>query len=168
METKNIIQQGTVAKYAIQIDREGFSEATDDFAVRLSWGMRGRSMTISKEQMQPVKDGRWLFTFDTTGMIGRITAATMLQVPDTDMAGGSMQEVDRQVIALVTESPCPRYMTCPRCDTPEHGITFERILEPGMAEKYRYLCDAKGRRLLTADNEYILVLAEQRNNDITI
>ncbi len=163
METKDILQQGTIAKYALQIDRDGFSEVTDDFAVRLSWGMQGQSVTITKADMQPIKDGRWLLTFDTTPMLGPVTAATMLQVPDTDMEGGTMQEVDRQYIAVVTASPCPRYMTCPKCDPPAHGVTFERILDPGIVERYRYLCDSKGRRLTTADNQYLLVMNEYNN-----
>lgn len=162
METKNIIQQGTCAKYAIAIEREGFDAATDDFAVRLSWGMMGRSMTITKRQMHPIKDGRWLLTFDTDGMVGAVTAATLLHVPDTDGEDGTLAEVDRQYIAFVVTTPCPRLMTCPKCGEAVNGIIFERISEPGMAEKYRYLRDAKGRRLITADNQYLLVLAEDR------
>lgn len=162
MDNKNIIQQGTQAKYALTISREGFNEATDQFAVRLSWGMMGRSMTVTKDEMQPIKDGRWMLTFKTDGMVGAVTAATMLSVPDTDLPGGTMQEVDRQHIGFVVTSPCPRLMMCPKCcDQTEHGVRFERITEPGMAAKYLYLRDARGRRLVTADNQYLLVLAER-------
>lgn len=157
MEAKNIIQQGTTAKYAVSISREGFDSDTDDFAVRLSWGLMGKSVTIAKSDMTPVKDGRWLLDFTTDQMVGAVTAATMISVSDPDIKGGTMQEADRQVIAFVVTTPNPRLLMCPDGED-GHCVTFERITEPDLSEEYQYLRDSKGRRLVTADNQYLLVL----------
>lgn len=165
METKNIIQQGTTAKYAVSIRRESFDSDTDDFAVRLAWGLMGKSMTITKADMTPVKDGRWLLDFKTDDMVGAVTAATMISVSDPDIEGGTMQEVDRQVIAFVVTTPNPRLLMCPG-DDGEHCVTFERVTEPDLGEKYQYLRDVKGRRLVTADNHYLLVLTEREEDNI--
>lgn len=157
MNVNDIIQQGTMAKYAVSISYDGFDADTDDFAVTLLWGMRGSKLTISKSDMRDIKDGRWLMAFDTTEMTGPVTAIMMAQIPDSDISGDLLQEVDRQVISFVVSTPNPRLLTCP-AESTEQAVTYERITEPGVADNYRYLRDSNQNRIRTANGDFILVV----------
>lgn len=157
MDCKNIIMQGEEAKYAMRIDAQGFNMETDDFNVKLSWGMMGRSLVIEKSQMTFSIDGYYYFVFDTSEMTGRVVAKCTYGVPDIDCPDGIRTEVDEQLLCFVASTPLPRFacVPAPGC---EHKVTYERSDQSDVASDYQYLSTVEGDRLITADTEYILVL----------
>lgn len=162
MDCKNIIMQGEEAKYAMRIDAQGFNMETDDFNVKLSWGMMGRSLVIEKSQMTFSIDGYYYFVFDTSEMTGRVVAKCTYGVPDIDCPDGIRTEVDEQLLCFVASTPLPRFacVPAPGC---EHKVTYERSDQSDVASDYQYLSTVEGDRLITADTEYILVLKSLTN-----
>lgn len=162
MDCKNIIMQGEEAKYAMRIDAQGFNMETDDFNVKLSWGMMGRSLVIEKSQMTFSIDGYYYFVFDTSEMTGRVVAKCTYGVPDIDCPDGIRTEVDEQLLCFVASTPLPKFacVPAPGC---EHKVTYERSDQSDVASDYQYLSTVEGDRLITADTEYILVLKSLTN-----
>jgi hypothetical protein len=75
MTTKNIIQKGDIAKYQIKIQRDDFDVERDDFSVTLRWGIASPdSMKIEKTDMYHDEDWNVYFMFETSGMLGKVTA----------------------------------------------------------------------------------------------
>ena len=66
----NVLEAGMEAKYFIDIQQEGFSMADDDFTVELRWGMRPKSLMITKQDMIADTSGKYFFEFDTKKMVG--------------------------------------------------------------------------------------------------
>lgn len=158
MNTKNIIQQGTTAKYLMAFDAEGFDPATMDFRLELSWGYRQTTKVIQKSDMIEATGG-YLFELDTTEIIGKVKARCVMIYPDTDVAGSERPDVDDQWLCFVTSNPCPNIVCCPKCDG-KHPVSYERIDESDIGEKYVRLVDLYDRPLLTSDNEYLYALRE--------
>ena len=154
MDKTRIIQQGEVAKFQVQI--KNFDMEANDFRVELIYGMRQQVVTIDKSQMLE-NGGTYYFTIDTANMVGRVTARCVWFVPDGDLSGGLREKDDEQYLCFVVTTPCPQFLTCPAC-TEEHPVTYIRIEQSDIAEKYRRLADCYDRPLLTVDNEYIFVL----------
>ena len=153
----NMIIQGTEAKYFIDIQQEGFSMEEDDFTVELRWGMRPKSMVITKQDMITDTSGKYFFEFSTKDMVGKVTAICKYYVPDVDDPDGVREEVDEQVIAFIATTPCPRFLACPKtCG--EHKVTYERTDDSGIASKYQRLCTALGQPIVSADDLYFYVL----------
>ena len=158
MDTKKIIQQGEEAKVMITITRTGFVMNDDDFKVKLMWGLMGQSMTITKDQMFSNDRDEWFFIFDTSPMIGPVTAECTYYVPDGDYPDGLRTVVDRQYLCFVVSSPLPKFICCP-ATTPTTGtVSYEFTNESDVAELYAYLLDSQGRNLVTAENERLMVL----------
>lgn len=158
MNEKKIVQQGGEQKCHITISRAGFSMNSDDFDVKLSWGLAGQSLTITKEQMFSNDRDEWFFIFDTTSMFGAITAECTYYVPDGDYPDGLRTVVDRQYLCFVVTSPLPKFICCP-ATSPETGtVTYEFTDDSDVAELYAYLTDSHGRNLITAENERLMVL----------
>lgn len=157
MNTKNIIQQGTKAKYLLTVLAKDFDTATMDFTLTLRWNYRGKTKVIHKADMVEASGG-FLFELDTTGIIGKVAASCKLIWPDTDVSGGERPDVDDQWLCVVVDNPCPSFISCPKCDTAEHAVKYERKDESDIGEKYERLVDVYDRPLLTSDDEYIYVL----------
>lgn len=114
MTTKNIIQRGDIAKYQITIRRDDFDMQNDDFTVTLKWGIASpASMKIVKADMFHDEDWNVYFLFDTSLMLGRVTAECEYIVPDTDAEGGSRKSIDRQVLCLVADNATAKLPKCP-------------------------------------------------------
>jgi hypothetical protein len=152
------MKQGEEAKYAMRIDAQGFSMENDEFNVVLSWGMRGESITIEKSDMIFSIDGYYYFIFDTTDMIGKVTAKCTYHVPDFDCPDGLRTEVDTQFLCLIVTDPLPRIACVPAPSQCEHKVTYERTDQSDVASDYQYLASVEGDRFITIDTEYILVL----------
>lgn len=156
MDKTRILQQGEEAKFQIEIT--DFDMEANDFQVTLTWGYRRTTMVITKSQMVHATDGKWYFTFDTDGMVGRVSIKCLWQVPDTDYADGYRQEADEQYLCFVAAVPCPQFISCPQCGANDHPVTYTRTETSSIADDYAYLLTSEGDRLITSDNEYILVL----------
>jgi hypothetical protein len=165
MDCKNIMKRGEEAKYAMRIDAQGFSMESDDFEVELSWGMRDRKLLIPKSEMIFSIDGYYYFIFDTSEMIGKVTAKCTYYVPDFDCPDGLRTEVDTQFLCLIVTDPLPRTACVPAPSQCEHKVTYERTDQSDVASDYQYLASTEGDRFITIDTEYILVLKSAEDNN---
>ncbi len=159
MDSTMIIQQGELAKYKITFTRADFDPEQRDFYIELHYGMMGEMFKIEKSNFEKISDMLWLFSFDTSKMVGKVVARLVLSLNDGDVSDNSRQEVDEQVIAFVVTTPCPRFLTCPAC-TGTHDVTYERTEDSGILTNYNQLKDVYGRALVTSDNKYIFVLRQ--------
>ena len=132
MDKDKIIQQGTVAKWEIDITRPDFRMDEDGFAVTLSWGFTGHNLTIGKDDMV-IEDGKTTFTLDTTGIIGQINATCAYYIHHDEI--DSRVVIDRQVIGFVVTGPCPKFQDCV-CEAPDGYVTYKPIRQEGYTILY--------------------------------
>ena len=125
MTTKNIIQKGDIAKYQIKIQRDDFDVERDDFSVTLRWGIASPdSMKIEKTDMYHDEEWNVYFMFETSGMLGKVTAECEYKVPDSDAQGGYRTSVDRQILCLVADNATAKLPKCPVLG--ERYVTYTR------------------------------------------
>ena len=163
MDKTRIIQQGEEAKFRIEI--ENFDIESGTLQVELIHGYRRQKITITKEQIFQGSDGNWYFTFSTEGITGRVTAVCTWRVPDTDCDDGYREEVDEQYLCFVVSTPCPQFVSCPNCDATEQRVTYTRTEQSSIADDYAYLGCADYDRIISVDDEIMLVLKEIENNN---
>ena len=162
MDKKNIIIQGTKAKYLLEIKAKEFDVTTMDFALTLSWGYRNHKKQIAKADMIEASGG-YLFEIDTTEIVGKVEARCTLVWPDTDVSGAERPDVDVRWLCVVVPDPCPNYMCCPKCEPDDEVVKYTRMDESDVGEKYERLVDCYDRPLLTSDGEYIYALRTAEN-----
>jgi hypothetical protein len=160
MDAKFLIQQGERAKYIVESNRADFDFEENDYFLEICFGMMGQKLTIPKSELIESADDGFIMSFDTSDMVGRIQARMVLNVPDIDIPDSERKEVDRQFIAFVVTTPCPRFMMCPACDGEGHDVKYERTEESDIASKYLRLCDCDGHPLATDDDLYLYVRAD--------
>lgn len=163
MDKTRILQQGEEAKFQIAI--KDFDMESNDFQVKLIYGYRRTTQLITKGQMVHAADGKWYFTFDTDGMVGRVTVECTWQVADTDFTDGYREERNEQYLCFIASTPCPQFISCPACSTSDLPVTYTRTEQSSIADLYAYLGCADYDRILTCDDEVILVLKEVENNN---
>ena len=165
MTEKDIIVAGEEAKYFIDINQEGFSMTDDDFEVELLYGMAGKSLKLTKQDMTADTSGKYFFSFPTAGMVGKVTARCTWQVPDTDESDSERTKVDEQILCFVVQTPCPKLIQCPKCISTGF-VTYERTEDSSIASMYQRLCTAAGQPIVSDDDLYFYVLtAAEENND---
>lgn len=173
MAELNIFQRGDKAKFIITSQNVNLNMETCDFYVELIYGMRGNKIVIQKSEMLYGTDGEYVMIFSTSKMIGKITARFVWYCIDTDVdPDNRRQEVDEQVIGFVVDTPCPQFISCPKCSSVGHDVRYELTDEPDIAAKYLRLCVTETvipehgdpypiyRPLVTRNDEYIYVLRE--------
>jgi len=121
----NVIPQGEQAVFIVKSNRMNFSFDDNDFRLEIIYGMEGHRVTILKKDFEEV-DGQWRFSFDTSGMIGHLTARLTMYMVDVDCPDDVRPEVDEQMIGFVAVTPCTRLHQCPRC-IGQHDVTYEYI-----------------------------------------
>lgn len=156
MDATKILQQGEEAKFLIDIEHEGFDIGEDNFDVTLTWGLAGQSLTIPKSEMVVGDQDTYLFTFDSSDMLGRVTAECSYYIPDDNYSDGYRTEVDRQILCIITPVASPKYVFCP-VDDSEHDVTYTRVTTASVAVTYTQLCTRYNEPLVTADDQYIYV-----------
>ena len=166
----NVFVAGEEAKYFVLIEQEGFDMQENDFTIELLWGLLGRSMTLTKQDMTLDSSGQYFFEFDTTDMIGKVVARCRYYVPDVDDPDGVREKVDEQMLCFVASAPCPKFMICPAsCAGGDHNVTYTRTDDSGIASKYQRLCTTLGQPIVTDDDLYLYVLtgaqSESDEND---
>lgn len=157
MDKTRILQQGEEAKFKIEIN--DFSMDDNEFSVKLICGYRRKVMTIEKNQMFQGPDGKYYFIFDTSEMSNRITALCTWRVPDSDCDDGFREETNEQYLCFVATTPCPQFLSCPDCGS-NQPVTYTRTEESSIADLYAYLETIEGDKLISCDNEILLVLKE--------
>lgn len=107
-----VIQRGDEARIPITIECEGYTQATDDFYIILSWGLLGEKRTFQKSDML-LEGGQYYLSFDTEDMLGTIVSECHFFIP---VAGSDpREEVDRQPICVIrTSMP----------DLEDHSVTY--------------------------------------------
>ena len=102
-----------------------FSFEDNDFVLEIIYGMAGQRVTILKKDLEKV-EGKWQFSFDTSNIIGQLTARMTLYMADVDCPDDIRPEVDEQLIGFVATTPCTRLHQCPKC-CGQHDVTYEYI-----------------------------------------
>lgn len=132
MDVRNIIQQGDVGKYYVDIKGEGVNQDAYDFSITLSWGLLGSTLQIPKSEMLKASNGRWFFMFDSSDMTGVVTAKCEYQVLDNDFSDdygsqtdGFRSEVSIDYLCFVVTTPNIR-----NCKLPNVLTNSSVIYEP--------------------------------------
>ena len=157
MDKSRILQRGEEAKFFIEI--KDFDMDEYEFKVELVYGYRQTVTTIEKAQMKKSIHGRWFFVFDTDEMVGKVVARCVWRVFDDDCPDNYREEVDEQALCFVASTPYPMLALCP-APSEDRQVVYERTTESGVSELYKYLTDKDGRHIVTADDEYVLILKE--------
>lgn len=163
MDKTRILQQGEEAKFKVEI--KDFDMEAGEFSLTLRYGYRRQQINVPKSAMFMGSDGKWYFTFSTAGITGRVVAELVWQVPDSDMADNYREEHDEQYLCFVVSTPCPQFISCPNCDTTDQRVTYTRTEQSSIADLYAYLETAEGDKIISCDNEVILVLKEIETNN---
>lgn len=158
MDCNNIIQRGEEAKYQITITRQGFDMNTDDFQLLLSWGLLGKSLTITKDECFSNEDDEWFFIFSTDDMIGQVTVDCTFHVTDTDYADGYRTEADRQILCFVAPAPLPQLPCTPVAQCTDTTVVYQRTEDNSVYFPYSDLLDVQDNAILTAENMQVQVL----------
>ena len=158
MAELDIILRGELAKYIANSKRQDFDFSRNDFHLEIIYGLRENVMTIPKSAFLSSSEG-YVFSFDTTPMIGRVKARLVMQIPDTDVPDSTRLEVDEQYIAFVVETPCPKLFSCP-CSSGNHDITYKRTEQSDIADKYVRLLDCYERPLTSVEGYYLYALRD--------
>ena len=160
MDASRIIPQGELAKFKIDIKDKNFDIDFDDFTILLTYGMMGESLEIKKSDCIIAADGCY-FSFDTSKMIGKVTAICSYDVVDGDVSG-ERRRADIQMLCFVSPVPCPRFIACPACADEEHLVEYTRITESDATENYELLCDCDGNVFVTRYLMNIYVMAKKQ------
>jgi hypothetical protein len=137
-------------------NRQDFDFGVNDYHLEIIYGMMGAKITIEKTDFQKLDD-YWVFSFPTDNIVGKVLARLVMQI-------GDRQEVDEQYIGVVISTPCHQFFRCPKCESVGHDVTYERIEESDIGDKYAMLCDCNGVPIMTSDDEYICVIRTIINN----
>ena len=121
----NVIPQGEQAVFVVKSNRMNFSFDDNDFRLEIIYGMAGQRVTILKKDLEKV-EGKCRFSFDTSNMIGQLTARLTMYMDDPDCPDDERPEVDEQLIGFVATTPCTRLYQCQKCSG-EHDVTYEYI-----------------------------------------
>lgn len=163
MDSTRIIQQGEEAKFKIEI--ADFDIEDGLVTLELIYSYRRQKITIGKDKLFQGSDGKWYFAFNTADITGRVVARCTWRVVDTDCDDGYREEVDEQYLCFVVSTPCPQFISCPNCDTTGQRVTYTRTEQSSIADLYAYLETAEGDKIISCDNEVILVLKEVETNN---
>ena len=158
MDAKQVIQQGERAKYIVKSNRADFDFGVNDYHLEIIYGMMRKKITIQKSDFLYL-NGKWIFSFPTTDIVGPVKARLVMEIFDPDCPDGVREEVDEQYIAFVITNPCPQFFKCP-CTGGDHEIVYERTEESDIGNRYARLCDCDGQPFRTADDGYLYVLRE--------
>lgn len=173
MAELSIIQAGEKAKYIVTSQNLNFNMEECDFYVELLYGRMGKKLTLQKSDFLYGTGSEWVMMFDTTGMVGKVTARMVWQAHDTDSnPNNQRQEVDEQIIAFVVTTPNPQLICCPKTSSEGHDVRYERTEESDIAALYVRLRATEVvipdhgdpytiyRPLITRNDEYLYALRE--------
>jgi len=152
-----ILHQGTEAKCFVAIADVDMSEI--DFKVELLYCFGSKVLEIKKEQMSQTSQGKWLFVFNTDGMVGLVAARCVWILPDTDCPDGERTKVDEQPLCFVANTACTKLFACP-CKKADSKVSYEFTDDSGIASEYKRLCDCDGHPLATGDDYYLYVRSD--------
>ncbi len=152
-----IIRRGTEAKCYIDIKNVAMADV--DFTLELIYSYRRTTIRIPKSDMKQDTQGKWFFMFDTTDIIGVVTARCVWELKDTDCADGERTKADAQPLCFVADAACTRLFSCP-CAVTDSPVTYIFTDDSGIASEYLRLCDCDGHPLASDDDFYLYARAD--------
>ena len=156
MDKKWIVSRGDIAKFQIEITHADFDQQTDDFKVVLSWGMRKQTMTIGHGDIKHDEDGNFFIVYDSSKMVGLVKAACHYDVPDSDVEGGTREEINYQWLCFVTANPTAKF-----CGDFEPGgdghVVYTRVYASDVNTAFLNLRDSNKQNILDSDGEQLRV-----------
>jgi hypothetical protein len=156
MDKKWLVNRGDIAKFQIGITHADFDQQADDFKVVLSWGMVKQTMTIDHKDIIHDEDGNFFIVFDSSDMLGLVKAACCYYIPDSDVEGGTREEINYQWLCFVTDDPTP--MFC--CDFEAGGdghVVYTRVYAGDVNTAYLNLRDSEKKNLLDSNGKQLRV-----------
>jgi len=157
MDKDRIIQQGDTAKYQVIIRHEDFDQQTDPFHVAISWGIPEQVLTIDREDMLHDEDGNFFMLVPTAGLVGPMKAYCHYYVTDSDMGSGQREEIDIQMLAFVTDTPCPHIPCCGQCAEDDAHVTYKRVWRSDTRSVWMNVRTADKQPVMDADGKQIRV-----------
>lgn len=165
MDASRIITQGDTAKYQVEITHPDYDQQTDPFRVVLHCGIPDTPFTIDRSDMLHDEDGNFFMLVPTAGVVGKIKAECHYSVTDSDVEGGSREEVDIQWLGFVTDEPCPRFAG--RCDcglSEEHPhVAYTRIYRNDARSLYLNVRTSGKQPVVDANGKQIRVRKEEKD-----
>lgn len=157
MNKDRIIHQGDTAKYQVIIRHEDFDQQTDPFRVVVHGGIPDTPVTIDREDMLHDEDGNFFMLVQTAGLVGPLKAYCHYFVTDSDMGSGQREEIDIQMLAFVTDTPCPRIPCCGQCAEADGHVTYKRVYASDVNTAYLNLRDSNKENLLDRNGKQLRV-----------
>lgn len=157
MDKDRIIQQGDTAKFQVIIRHEDFDQQTDPFCVVLRWGIPEQTMAIDRYDMVTDEDGSFFMKVPTAGLVGPLKAYCHYFVTDSDMGSGQREEIDIQMLAFVTDDPCPHIPCCGQCGEADAHVTYRRVYASDVNTAYLNLRDSNKENLLDSNGKQLRV-----------
>lgn len=160
MDKDRIIQQGDTAKFQVIIHDEDFDQQTDPFRVVVHGGIPDTPITIDRADMLHDEDGNFFMLVPTAGLVGPLKAYCHYYVPDSDMGRGQREEIDIQMLAFVTDTPCVHLMCC-GCDAREHRVEYKPVYGSDYSTAYLVLRTSEQEVLRDSDGNAFRIRKEQ-------
>jgi hypothetical protein len=154
MAELKIIQGGTEAKCFIDIKNVAMEDI--NFKLELVYGYRRNVIEIAKDDMLQDTQGRWFFMFNTTGIIGVVTARCTWELSDTDCPDSERTKVNEQPLCFVAATAHTVLLTCPAAQE-NQPVVYTFTDESDISSEYVRLCDCDGHPLVTDDDLYLYV-----------
>jgi hypothetical protein len=163
MEVDRIIQQGDIAKFQVIIRHEDFDPQTDSFRVVVHGGIPDTPVTIDRADMLHDEDGNFFMLVPTAGLMGALKAYCHYYVTDSDMGSGQREEIDIQMLAFVTDDPCPHVPCCGQCAEADAHVTYKRVWRNDTRSLYLNVRTSDKQPVVDADGKQIRVRKEEKD-----
>lgn len=163
MDKDRIIQQGDTAKFQVIIRHEDFDQQTDPFRVVVHGGIPDTPVTIDRADMLHDEDGNFFMLVPTAGLVGPLKAYCHYYVTDSDMGSGQREEIDIQMLAFVTDTPCPHIPCCGQCAEDDAHVTYKRVWRSDTRSLYLNVRTADKQPVVDADGKQIRVRKEEKD-----
>ena len=99
--TKERVWLGTMLKFLVEIEAEGFDMDENSFEIKFIGG--SGSVVFTKSDLV-CEEGEWYVTLDTSLVgSGMVTAITKVDILDDACPGGIRHEIDSQQLCFVSE-----------------------------------------------------------------
>lgn len=164
MKDDIIIQKGDTAKYEVAITHDDFDQQTDPFFVVLHTNIPEQTITIDREDMLHDEDGHFYMRVPSGNMAGLVKAICHYTVTDSDIEGGTREEVDIQYIGFVTDSPCVHLDKHIPFGAPENNhVLYTRIYRNDAHTLYLNVRTVDKQPVVDAEGKQIRVRKEEKD-----
>ena len=165
MDKDRIIQQGDTAKYQVVISHPDYDQQRDPFRVIIHCGIPDAAIVIRNVDMLHDEDGNFYMLVPTVGILGKMKAECHYSVSDSDVEGGSRDEVDVQWLGFVTDEPCPRFAKRCECSQGEEHphVVYTRIYRNDARSLYLNVRTSDKQPVVDADGKQIRVRKEEKD-----